>query len=99
ARHEPPSFPTRRSSDLDLSQKETQPVAVDPFEKIVRTGKLDRSFHACPPPAGANDESGARPGTKVGQPARRPGCDKPNDGSVGRSEEHTSELQSRFDLV
>src|SRR5699024_11793663 len=72
------SFPTRRSSDLDL---------VLPFDRV--TGLLQRL------------------GVELGHDLVRVVLLRTDDerpapgggGSRGRSEEHTSELQSRFDLV
>src|SRR5699024_12225102 len=76
---DPPSFPTRRSSDLDA-----------------RGGEFQRRFDERdaddePEPDGGQDDARAR-----GQ-ARIAGAEEMCH--ARRSEEHTSELQSRFDLV
>src|SRR5699024_12155289 len=70
-----PSFPTRRSSDLD--QGLPVPTVLPGFRSPLPHARGGR-----PPPRRAEKTS------KVIAPPRKP-----------RSEEHTSELQSRFDLV
>src|SRR5438874_840213 len=84
ALRDPHSFPTRRSSDL----------------KIGRAPEL-RSARERDPEAGAESGGdGARGNGRRGTPADRERKDRQGDGGKGaRSEEHTSELQSRRDLV
>src|SRR5690625_5854211 len=72
-----PSFPTRRSSDLVSTLRESR---VTPLSRMGSSG------------AGAPS---ARASSAASAPAERRG----RGGSAGRSEEHTSELQSRGQLV
>src|SRR5207249_11184360 len=78
------SFPTRRSSDLDRRSGEGGSAGPEASRGRVHAGGLPRSAQAGPP-AGT-----ARPD---------PWHASPREDAEGRSEEHTSELQSRFDLV
>src|SRR5699024_12794018 len=87
------SFPTRRSSDLVLRDAE------DRVEVLVEPVLLGHVMRLLPGASGGNGLSGL--GTERGLPAGG-GRQAPLRwcrGSGGRSEEHTSELQSRFDLV
>src|SRR5207248_10523371 len=84
AHHYLHSFPTRRSSDLRRTREETQPRA--------RPARVDPRLRP---------QRGAGLGVPVVRARRRRG---PTDrdrkrGARGRSEEHTSELQSPYDLV
>src|SRR5699024_12536283 len=76
----PPSFPTRRSSDLQLghSAQRDRHVGCDRFATF-------SSRHCRPRQEGATRQTRSH-----GAQTDEPRC---------RSEEHTSELQSRFDLV
>src|SRR5438105_10228928 len=77
------SFPTRRSSDLD---DEVLPFAADEGERG-NAGEIDQLRGCCQPlPHGGNQRLPAGDVTRVA-------------GVTSRSEEHTSELQSRVDLV
>src|SRR5207249_10471744 len=88
-----PSFPTRRSSDLKLSHEPLSGVysGMTPWANSQVTIELLR----CPARlsqirikrSGGSGRCGRCP-NQVAQSA-----------AAGRSEEHTSELQSRFDLV
>src|SRR5207302_11222533 len=80
------SFPTRRSSDL--SPRPTPPAA---WRKRSRLSTSVTSRRSAPPPAPACSDSapGSAP-SKASSPRTR---------RTGRSEEHTSELQSRENLV
>src|SRR5207249_7927020 len=88
----PPSFPTRRSSDLTLLRRdddrarelreELAPLRVGRALLVLDRGPLAMPGHSSPPVPGR-------------ERARAPACRR----SAPRSEEHTSELQSRFDLV
>src|SRR5699024_12551136 len=88
ARRDPHSFPTRRSSDLNHTSWRWVPA-------LVRV-----------PPGHRDATSVSRSADRRRRPrthrADRGPCLRPHDSSRGngpRSEEHTSELQSRFDLV
>src|SRR5437868_1936716 len=89
-----PSFPTRRSSDLDESVFAHR--ALRAYRRIQREGAVRAHGASCgarePHPHAGHDR------VRLEGPLRR--SDRriaPASGS--RSEEHTSELQSRFDLV
>src|SRR5699024_4527290 len=78
-------------------------VPVAESEPRAVRGKAQREGRpACSSPAVSGDE---HPGPSGPDPGRRPGRDLPvrrrtqRRGAGRRSEEHTSELQSRFDLV
>src|SRR5690606_41324328 len=77
------SFPTRRSSDLRETSREFPPPARRRAPRDARAPRWRRRPR--PPP--------------VGWPAPRGGLHGPWDRSDPRSEEHTSELQSRENLV
>src|SRR5699024_12277104 len=87
--HPLPSFPTRRSSDLSLAKR-----LVPPSEALLREAGISiklphTTIHSTPNPL---------------VPKRRITAEKNRHTrgkmtAIGRSEEHTSELQSRFDLV
>src|SRR5699024_12857751 len=89
-----PSFPTRRSSDL-------------PSAQAVRTGRFGSGAGSLAPALflpDAGDVIGqllARHAARLGREGLAPGDPLQVHVDVlgGRSEEHTSELQSRFDLV
>src|SRR5206468_11994137 len=94
-----PSFPTRRSSDLDHSHR---PAASAPLhdEDDARILRLQGAPHRGNPRRG--DEGGPDGGgITVKLPALDPQAVPVVRGSgyPERSEEHTSELQSRSDLV
>src|SRR5207249_12133963 len=95
---DPHSFPTRRSSDLVVKKFGDQ-VAVDHIDLEVRDGE----FFSLLGPSGCGKTTTLR---MIG------GFEQPTSGLIElqgqdvtwlppfkRSEEHTSELQSRFDLV
>src|SRR5699024_12056736 len=82
-----PSFPTRRSSDLLLSQTQWKMHKTQP-----PTEQWQKSI-ACKPRVSVEQSHGTQAHTVA---AKRTKSSMPND---ERSEEHTSELQSRFDLV
>src|SRR5699024_12214346 len=91
-----PSFPTRRSSDLAAARPRALPRAeaapgpgpcarARPAGAGPRRARLRPGPRLATPPAAGGPLTGGRRGDRAGlQP---------------RSEEHTSELQSRFDLV
>src|SRR5699024_12407579 len=82
-----PSFPTRRSSDL-AAQRVGKPA-------------LGRRPAGARRPAGGGSRAGFHSfpsGSELLPPAAA-GEQPDGGGRTGRSEEHTSELQSRFDLV
>src|SRR5690606_42125788 len=93
-----PSFPTRRSSDLDVAR--TNFVAVDlghiaiPEWDVSRVGVFRR-----PQDHKTGREAREAASDCLRQPGRsaQPVC--PGDRFLARSEEHTSELQSRENLV
>src|SRR5699024_12610273 len=80
----PPSFPTRRSSDL--ARTVGTPV---PLRGVVPT----------PNPQGRTADADARTARGTIHRTRRRGNLSVRSSYPARSEEHTSELQSRFDLV
>src|SRR5207249_11196583 len=94
--HLPPSFPTRRSSDLGwvVNSSTTQPP------NHPTTQPPNYANHAAPLPGLARDVSPALRRRLAGRP-HRPGQSAAAQAVLVavRSEEHTSELQSRFDLV
>src|SRR5699024_11711601 len=79
------SFPTRRSSDLKKPGYDPVELFMDPGDRWVKL-KAARAL--------ARKKTGMRYMMDV-----VPLDPSPIRGSHGRSEEHTSELQSRFDLV
>src|SRR5207249_6871158 len=95
----PPSFPTRRSSDLPAEvhlavvadRREVDEPAVEVAQDDLAPGEL--------PDAGLElDERLAHPLAEPPAAVRRGALHQlPARLVVGRSEEHTSELQSRFD--
>src|SRR5207248_11181785 len=92
----PPPFPTRRSSDLTGSTAVTSEATFPPSPSRSRAGGGPRSR------AGGRDRRRRSPSSPA--PLRRsarlrgppPARDRLGE---GRSEEHTSELQSPYDLV
>src|SRR5699024_11732993 len=91
------SSPTRRSSDLDYSAAEPGGTA----EKVLeRAGDIRNRRKAKRAAKDAGDVV-----TEAGEALHRPSsrlqftAEERADGRCRRSEEHTSELQSRFELV
>src|SRR5207302_3889885 len=80
--HHPPSFPTRRSSDLRFSQLTRMPSTSRPSQIPLHTMPKSGIDAASEPACGL-----VRPKQGISSPFAR------------RSEEHTSELQSRENLV
>src|SRR5699024_12750963 len=87
--HPPPSFPTRRSSDLNASDTFHYEPMFFGKHASRSSGWLDRQLLLPRDKAASNGAN--RTLECIG---KRPGKRK-----SFRSEEHTSELQSRFDLV
>src|SRR5207249_11124728 len=92
----PHSFPTRRSSDLLLARasesRRAVRAAATAFEAYLWTLPLTvagKKLFARERPTGDADARGFFSGGSI----------FPSGHSARRSEEHTSELQSRFDLV
>src|SRR5699024_12636819 len=83
----PHSFPTRRSSDLGFDAKKAAAFPKNALSASSSWTRRRRLFSSSRSVA-ANGASG---------PGAGPGCAV--GGHRARSEEHTSELQSRFDLV
>src|SRR5690606_41959924 len=87
----PPSFPTRRSSDLLIPP-------LDPHDTVLPGGVIDRGD------GGIDDVAvgGAGPGglalLEAFEHFLHLGIERVDD-AIARSEEHTSELQSRENLV
>src|SRR5690606_41310546 len=91
------SFPTRRSSDLA------------PAARVLRAGRAAAAADAAPGQGRGPVRAGGgrrwpaalrRPaGSGLGAGFLRPVARRPAGGGRGRSEEHTSELQSRENLV
>src|SRR5699024_12388879 len=94
-----PSFPTRRSSDLAAQRLAARPVDAPAHHVRVRVGlelPVDlRIPHRLAVADGQVDPERAVLGACLQQTDRVPAAFAE---TVGRSEEHTSELQSRFDL-
>src|SRR5206468_10583606 len=85
-----PSFPTRRSSDLnDAGERSLAVVGIKPEAAVADT--------AAPLDPGRLRHHQRRAG--IGEHAEMIDVPVGGDPVVGRSEEHTSELQSRSDLV
>src|SRR5690606_41576037 len=93
SRPDPPSFPTRRSSDLKSPPSVCTVVAFSQPLTLplpVKTGRGGVTVGANPlPTEPAGSPACASRGKSACRPLARP----------GRSEEHTSELQSRENLV
>src|SRR5207249_12276138 len=86
-----PSFPTRRSSDLSALLRQSG------LAGCVRRDGTVRLRLSCPPRFWP---SGQAPSSRLCRHAGSHESDQPRCAHVvSRSEEHTSELQSRFDLV
>src|SRR5207249_10779337 len=85
-----PSFPTRRSSDLAQgSNRLRHRSSLSLHEPIrPRTSVLPAARRPCQEPADFSLPIPASPCARAH-----------GEAGIGRSEEHTSELQSRFDLV
>src|SRR5207248_11804780 len=85
------SFPTRRSSDLPFRR---------PSPPRLRWRARRRGARSAPVPGGAPDVG---PAPRALCPGLKPPARAPAPGKIlprtGRSEEHTSELQSPYDLV
>src|SRR5207249_10986911 len=90
----PPPFPTRRSSDLSKSLGQTPLDPRDVFSVDPIRGQEFEARHAISP----RDRSGLPPNRRLVLERALP-MDADDQGVRLRSEEHTSELQSRFDLV
>src|SRR5207249_11058873 len=88
------SFPTRRSSDLYLWGRVEYRGAAILSKKIL--GFLISRTCECPIPTLRNEPGPGSLLRRAGQGDREP---RALDAIHIRSEEHTSELQSRFDLV
>src|SRR5207249_7458720 len=89
-----PSFPTRRSSDLHHPQ--IARLGSGPYRLLIPSLALDRrSGTPCEKTQRARQQvlAGREQQVIIGGRERR------NPPMITRSEEHTSELQSRFDLV
>src|SRR5699024_12584618 len=93
--HDLPSFPTRRSSDLGLAEVAGRPTGCTADRRgLPEPGVAEESFDGRargPQALGHHSARGTHRTSKTRGGARGTGG--------GRSEEHTSELQSRFDLV
>src|SRR5699024_11760286 len=92
-----PSFPTRRSSDLTLTTERTTTAFLDGdrggdliLKELAQVGEVE---YVAVAPAGKSVEDLSR--EEVHEALRG----KDAHELVARSEEHTSELQSRFELV
>src|SRR5699024_12800597 len=88
------AFPTRRSSDLDDSVLERWALRGTSL-KITEGTALEVVPHTHHKHILIQLRKNL-PEVRAGQVD---GCHEPPDGGESRSEEHTSELQSRFDLV
>src|SRR5207248_9767334 len=92
----PPPFPTRRSSDLFswLAQPPTSPSA-DAAAAISPSAASGAAPRADP----AQETSPRRAPSSIGCPPLRAVLESEIHQPLERSEEHTSELQSPYDLV
>src|SRR5699024_11305347 len=86
------SFPTRRSSDLQPQEASLDggPGPVSGFQQIRKLGEGKKAASQIQRPPGQILRKIRRQGGKAAVQQKA---------FQGRSEEHTSELQSRFDLV
>src|SRR5207249_10552167 len=91
-----PSFPTRRSSDLGFARSTASTSTVAPALVMVSLKPLQRRSRAAFPTSWLTHNACLTPATAIWVP---PPCPASNSVCPTRSEEHTSELQSRFDLV
>src|SRR5207248_6449151 len=94
-----PAFPTRRSSDLRAAYRMVlSPERADGLDLKALTGaamaQLGRDVGATPPWIAAIHRNTKHPHVHIVMAARR----ELAPGLFGRSEEHTSELQSPYDL-
>src|SRR5699024_11566871 len=87
-----PSLPTRRSSDLSC-----MPNKLPPTKALLSHRQFEASYSdfSISPNKGHANQTKAR----NQQSASNPNRTNFNSSAKSRSEEHTSELQSRFDLV
>src|SRR5207247_10642031 len=93
----PPSFPTRRSSDLTARVYTLLPSDIVRSKQTSQENKYSMTWRILLP-LGPRCENGAT--ESLTEPlARRAGNASGMGGRCSRSEEHTSELQSRVDLV
>src|SRR5699024_12140233 len=89
----PASFPTRRSSDLKFGLG-TPATRAEIIEKLVKSELMERTGHAL-----RVTPKGKQLLNLVNKELVSPKLTAKWEKQVLRSEEHTSELQSRFDLV
>src|SRR5699024_12691982 len=92
------SFPTRRSSDLPIYHKFLD-LAAELSSKVVMIHPARFLFNAGQTPKFWNEKMLNDEHLKVVFYTQRSSEIFPNTDIKGRSEEHTSELQSRFDIV
>src|SRR5206468_11654167 len=94
-----PAFPTRRSSDLVRAEGgRAQPAAVDSAAGAEGSARRRTTRSSLPAPARRGDGDRAERGSPCPLAASDAWAAPASD-AANRSEEHTSELQSRSDLV
>src|SRR5207237_9194949 len=86
-----PSFPTRRSSDLD--PRHSRPGVAGAVPSVQRAARPRGRGKGGPPHPGRRARDGATP------PGGGQAAVMTVTAVIGRSEEHTSELQSHLNLV
>src|SRR5207249_10675376 len=87
-----PSFPTRRSSDLETLLLLDPPRDLVVCHHLQRDGRSTRLAHCCV--CSLHEPTTDALTARLGQH-----IEAVNVADAARSEEHTSELESRFDLV
>src|SRR5207249_10431617 len=95
----PHSFPTRRSSDLSSKEADMRFFSACCGVLFAATASAQGSFPSKPVTMVVGFEPGGGTDTVARIVAKTMGENLGQQVVVERSEEHTSELQSRFDLV
>src|SRR5699024_12608991 len=93
-----PPFPTRRSSDLGPREPKDELVAAAAATASMPPRKATLAKPQSFSISSSGDSSEDQPAS-LGTPKKETPIGTPPSGDNKRSEEHTSELQSRFDLV
>src|SRR5207249_10066873 len=96
---EPHPFPTRRSSDLAKQRQRGLEVGIAGGQVDDKTGPFLLAQLGKTPFDAAHRRAPASTLRSLSAPGGGEGRGEVGDSRTPRSEEHTSELQSRFDLV